>query len=105
MADLRFCAHFPFSDEARAWVREQKLQLDVTALTDAESRLRKAFTSGELKMEAGALDSENRLQVMSYAASRLILAAWGNRWAARRMNVNQWRASDGRWVCGFVRVI
>ncbi len=87
MADLRFCAHFPFSDEARAWVREQKLQLDVTALTDAESRLRKAFTSGELKMEAGALDSENRLQVMSYAASRLILAAWGNRWAARRMAV------------------
>ena len=87
MADLRFCAHFPFSDEARAWVREQKLQLDAQALADAEGRLRKAFTSGELRMEAGALDSEHRLQVLSYAASRMILAAWGNRWAARRMAV------------------
>ena len=87
MADLRFCAHFPFAPEARAWVRAQKLQLDSAALAAGEERLRKAFASGELAVEAGALESEQRQQILSYAASRLILAAWGNRWAARRMAV------------------
>ena len=68
-------------------MREQKLQLDATALAAGEERLRKAFKSGELPVEAVSLDSEHGQQVSSYAASRLILAAWGNQWAARRMAV------------------
>ena len=87
MADLRFFAHFPFSAEARAWVREQKLQLDSAALEAGGERLKKAFSTGELPVEAVSLDSEHRQQILAYAASRLILAAWGNQWAARRMAV------------------
>ncbi|VVB56670.1 Eukaryotic and archaeal DNA primase, large subunit [uncultured archaeon] len=87
MADLRFCAHFPFSGEARSWAREQKLQLDAAALASGEARLRAALSSGELKLEATSLDSEHKQAILSYAASRLILAAWGNRWAERRMAV------------------
>ncbi len=87
MADLRFCAHFPFSEEARAYVREHKLAPDADALASGEARLRTALSSGELKLEASALDSEHRQAILSYAASRLLLAAWGNRWAERRAAV------------------
>jgi len=87
MTDLRFASHFPFSAEARAYVREQKLQLDAAALADGEARIKEGLTSGALKLVQADIETAQRQQIMAYAASRFILSAWANRWAHRRMAV------------------
>ncbi|VVC02034.1 DNA primase large subunit PriL [uncultured archaeon] len=87
MADLRFASHFPFAQEAKTYVREQKLALDAAALADGEARIREGLSTGALKLVAADLETAQTRQITAYAASRFILAAWGNRWALRRMAV------------------
>ncbi|MDE1797797.1 MAG: hypothetical protein KGH63_00135 [Candidatus Micrarchaeota archaeon] len=87
MADLKFCAHYPFSEEARAWVREQGLSFTSSLVEKGEARLRAALKEGELKLLGTSLESELRDEVSSYAAARVILSAWKNRYAAGRLAV------------------
>ncbi|MFH1094781.1 MAG: hypothetical protein V1728_01025 [Candidatus Micrarchaeota archaeon] len=87
MVDLRFCAHFPFSDEAKDYARLLKLSLDEEALRGGEERLKQALgPAGEIKPGL-ELESDLAGRLLHYAASRMILAAWKNRYAIRRMAV------------------
>ncbi len=87
MADLKFCAHYPFSEEARDYVRSGGLTLRPELLERGEARLKTALFSGELKLLGTNLEAELKDEVSAYAAARVILSQWKNRYAAGRMAV------------------
>jgi DNA primase large subunit len=87
MYDLRFCAHYPFTTQAREYAREQNLDLDENAINAAEKRLHDALANGEIKLEASDMESEYKKAIVAYAASRMLLAAMGSRWAQQRAAV------------------
>lgn len=88
MGDLLFCAHYPFSQEAREEVRSRGLAINAALIAKGEERLRKALGSeGAIKLLGSGLEAELIDEIGSYAASRMILAAWKNRYAMRRMAV------------------
>ena len=87
MADVKFCAHYPFSEEARSYVREQGLTFTSSLLEKGEARLKAALKDGELRMPGTSLESELKDEISSYAAARVILSAWKNRYAAGRLAV------------------
>jgi len=94
MADLKFCAHYPFSDEAKAYVKQKNMQIGEEALKGAKERLAQGLREGEIKTASTSLQSELEMQVQYYAASRAILAAWGNNYAKRRMAVAESKAAS-----------
>jgi len=94
MADLKFCAHYPFSDEAKQYVKDKNMQIGEMALKGAKERLLQGLRDGEIKTASTTLEAELEAQIASYAASRAILAAWGNNYAKRRMAVAESKAAS-----------
>jgi DNA primase large subunit len=88
MVDLIFCAHYPFSDEAKSYAKEVGLSLDRSVIDGAVQRLTQALgKDGEISTPIIGLEAELKKQISYYAASRMILASFNNRYAIRRMAV------------------
>lgn len=88
MVDLIFCSHYPFSDEAKKYAKDAGLSLDQTTIDGAVQRITKGLSKdGEIPTPTLGLEEELKKQISYYAVSRMILAAFNNRYALRRMAV------------------
>ncbi len=87
MADLLFCSHYPFTSEARKWVRENGFSLSPHVVDLGRARIVSALKSGAIPSAASALESELSDDIIAYASSRAILSFLKNRVLASRMAV------------------
>lgn len=87
MTDLAFCAHYPFTDEAREWVRGAGVQINSQAIDVGEARLVAAMRDGAIPKRASEMTDELSAEIVSYAAARLILSFLKNRYVASRLAV------------------
>jgi len=94
MPDLKFCAHYPFSSEARSYAKEEGIRLDANSINGGKERLRQGLQDGRLKLIATELEVDLQNHISYYAASRAILAAWANNYAKRRMAVAESKAAS-----------
>lgn len=93
MPELKFYAHYPFTNEAKQFAKEQNLQLNQETLDRGEERIRQALVDGKIKLLSSSLESELFAHLASYAASRLILAAWDNPYVRGRLAVCESKAA------------
>ncbi len=87
MSDLKFFAHYPFSDQAKEFVRKEQFQLDATSVSLGKERLRQALEDGKLKVISSNMESDLKSHLIAYASSRAILACWDNAYARARTAV------------------
>ncbi|MEM4348734.1 MAG: hypothetical protein QXN37_04160 [Candidatus Anstonellaceae archaeon] len=83
MADLSFCARYPFTKEAKEYVSLAKLQLSSMIIEKAEKRVQEALETGKIKKVAQLPEAQEE-ELVVYAASRMIVAAASNRYIASR---------------------
>jgi DNA primase large subunit len=94
MADLLFCSRYPFSTQAKEYVRERGVEITSLMLEKAESRVKDALVLGKLK-KAAALGSAQEEELVAYAGARMIVSAAANRYLITRYAVAEAkRASD-----------
>lgn len=89
MADLLFCAHYPFTSEAKDYVRSEGISVGAAAIALGEERVSAAMRSGEIPTRAAELTEALRDDIVSYAASRVILSQMKNRLVSSRMAVSE----------------
>lgn len=95
MADLKFCARFPFSKQSREYAKEAKLALSPESISGAEKRIAGALKDGKIALPTGEFEEELKGQISNYAASRAILAAWQNNYVRARVAVAESKAAAG----------
>lgn len=86
MAELSFCAHYPFTKEAKDYVAAKGLELTSGLIDKAESRLREAVLQGRIRRSlehAEVMEEELAL----YAAGRMIISSAPNRYLINRYAV------------------
>ncbi len=94
MADLTFCAHYPFCAAARGHVAKQGLQLTSALAEKAEARVKEAVEHGKIRKVA-ELDSAREEELALYAGARMIVSSANNRYLINRYAVAEAkRASD-----------
>lgn len=93
MSELKFLAHYPFTQEAKEYVKHKNLQLDSQIIERAKERIRQALVDGNIRLISSSLESELLACLASYAASRAILAAWDNPYVRGRMAVCESKAA------------
>ena len=94
MPELKFYAHYPFTDEAKEYAKKIKLQLTDDTLKMGEERIRQALEDGKIKLISSSIESELQSHLASYAASRLILAAWDSMYVRGRVAVCESKAAN-----------
>ena len=87
MSDLKFFAHYPFSDLAKEYVKQQQFQLDEQSILLGTERLRQALEDGKLKLLSSSMESDMKSYLVAYACSRAILSCWDNTYARARSAV------------------
>jgi DNA primase large subunit len=94
MADLLFCAHYPFTREAKDYVSKHGLELASSLVEKAELRVRAALSEGRIRKAADLQDAQEE-ELVLYAAARMIVSAANNRYLINRYAVAEAkRASD-----------
>jgi DNA primase large subunit len=94
MADLLFCARYPFTQEAKDYVSKQGLELTSGTIEKAESRVKDALSSGKIKKIADLPEAREE-ELILYAAARMIVSSANNRYLINRYAVAEAkRASD-----------
>ncbi len=94
MADLLFCARYPFTAEAKAYVSAQGLELTSGLVEKAESRVKDALSTGKIKKIADLQEAREE-ELILYAAARMIVSSANNRYLINRYAVAEAkRASD-----------
>jgi len=93
MAELKFLAHYPFTEQAKQYVKENRLQLNSETLKRGEERIRQALVDGKLKLISSSIEENLKSHLASYAASRAILAAWDNLYVKGRVAVCESKAA------------
>ncbi|MEM4554456.1 MAG: DNA primase large subunit PriL [Candidatus Anstonellaceae archaeon] len=83
MADLAFCARYPFTKEAKDYVSSAGVQLTGLLIEKAEKRVQEALETGKIKKVAQLPEAQEE-ELAVYAASRMIVAATSNRYIASR---------------------
>lgn len=88
MLDLVFCAHYPFSRQAKEYVSQKGIELTSSILDKAEERVKNAVLLGKIQRVAELPDSmEEELAI--YAAARMIISAANNRYLINRYAVTE----------------
>ena len=90
MADLAFCAHYPFSSAAKRHVTERGLELTSLLLEKAEDRVRDAISSGKIRKVPKLAESQEE-ELALYAISRMIVSAANNRYL-----INRYAVAEGK---------
>lgn len=87
MADLIFCAHYPFCRQAKEYVSRKGLELTSGIVERAEARVRAAISQdGKIRRVAELSDAmEEELAI--YAAARMIISSAANRYLINRYAV------------------
>lgn len=94
MADLLFCARYPFTAEAKDYVSKQGLELTSGMIEKAEERLQGALSTGKIKKIAELAEAREE-ELILYAAARMIVSVANNRYLINRYAVAEAkRASD-----------
>jgi len=94
MADLAFCAHYPFSSQAKSLVASQGVELTSSILERAEKRVTDAVLTGKIRKVAELSDAMNE-ELSAYAGARMIVSCANNRYLISRYAVAEAkRASD-----------
>ena len=92
--DLLFCAHYPFSGQAKEYVSAAGTELTSSLLEKAEARVRGALASGKI-MKVAELQSAQEEELALYAGARMVVSAAANRYLINRYAVAEAkRASD-----------
>jgi DNA primase large subunit len=86
MADLAFCAHYPFSASAKEHVASRKLEFTSSLLEKAEDRLRDAVKDGKIR-KVPKLEDAQEEELALYAICRMIASAAANRYLINRYAV------------------
>jgi DNA primase large subunit len=86
MADLSFCAHYPFSRAAKAYASERGMEIVSSYVEKAEARVRDAITNGKIK-KIPALASAQEEELALYAIARMIVSCAANRYLINRYAV------------------
>jgi len=86
MADLSFCAHYPFSKQAKEHVSKRGMELTSSLVEKAEARVRDALVLGKIKKVA-ELPSAQEEELAVYAGARMIVSAANNRYLINRYAV------------------
>ena len=89
MADLLFASHYPFSSEAKEWVKQVGMQINSDAVALGEQRAEACLKDGAIPQRASELEADLRAEVLSYAASRVIAACMSNRFTTSRLAVGE----------------
>lgn len=89
MADLAFAAHYPFSKEAREWVKSTGAAINSEAISLGEERAASCLKDSAIAPRASELEADLKAEVLSYAASRVIVACMANRLVSSRMAVGE----------------
>ena len=87
MADLLFCAKYPFTSEAKKYVREQGADLDSESLTHAKKRVLQALLDGKIQKFSESLPSNFPKEIFSYAVSRMLISQTKGRYHINRYAV------------------
>ncbi|MCX8195352.1 MAG: hypothetical protein N3G22_04585 [Candidatus Micrarchaeota archaeon] len=83
MADLLFCSHYPFTQQAKEYAAQHRLELSDSIVEKAEARLQDALASGRIK-KAADLPSAQEEEIAIYAVARMVVSAANNRYLIRR---------------------
>lgn len=87
MADLLFCAHYPFSNEAREYVRTMGISLSPEAVERGLARIESVMRTSSILLAGSGMQNELEGEIVAYAASRVILSCAKNRLLSSRMAV------------------
>ena len=87
MADILYISRYPFSSEAKEFIRQRRIAPDFDSIEQAKAQMREAITSGELGRIETKVESVLEREVVGYALSRAILAAMGSRYFTGRYAV------------------
>jgi len=86
MADLSFCAHYPFSKQAKEYVSGKGMELTSSLVEKAEARVKDALVLGKIRKVA-ELPSAHEEELAVYAGARMIVSAAANRYLINRYAV------------------
>ena len=86
MADLLFCAHYPFSSPAKAYVSNRGMEVVSSYIEKAEERVREAIVSGKVKKVPAMTDAQEE-ELALYAIARMIISCAANRYLINRYAV------------------
>jgi len=86
MADLLFCAHYPFSSAAKSYVSARGMEIVSSYVERAEDRVREAIISGKVK-KVPALSDAQEEELALYAIARMIVSCAANRYLINRYAV------------------
>jgi len=87
MADLAFCAHYPFSRQAKEYVSQHGIELTSGILGKAEERVKDAISEGGRLKRVAELPAAMEEELALYAAARMIISAAANRYLINRYSV------------------
>lgn len=86
MPDLVFCAHYPFTRQAKGYVSSKGIELTSILLEKAEARVKEAVEHGRIR-RAAELPETMEEELALYAASRMIISSANNRYLINRYAV------------------
>jgi DNA primase large subunit len=87
VADLAYISHYPFSAEAKEFIRSRKITFDYDSMESAKQHIRGAISRGELERAPDLTSALLEREVVNYALARAILSAMGSRYFAARYAV------------------
>ncbi|PIN83715.1 hypothetical protein COV61_02310, partial [Candidatus Micrarchaeota archaeon CG11_big_fil_rev_8_21_14_0_20_47_5] len=87
MADLLFCAKYPFTKEAREYVKESEAKISDEIIARAKKRVLSALLEGEIPKFSEVLSENLPKEIFSYAASRMIVSQTKGRYFISRYAV------------------
>ncbi len=85
--DLLFCAKYPFTKEAKEYVKEAGAKLDGEILGRAKKRVLSALLEGAIPQFSESLSSNFPQEIFSYAASRMLVSQTKGRYFINRYAV------------------
>jgi len=86
MADLLFCAHYPFSAAAKAYVGNRGMEIVSSYVEKAEERVREAIVFGKVRKVPVLSDAQEE-ELALYAIARMIASCANNRYLINRYAV------------------
>ncbi|MEM3060524.1 MAG: hypothetical protein QXG33_03760 [Candidatus Anstonellales archaeon] len=94
MPNLLFCAKYPFTREAKEYVKGAGVSLDTDILRRAEKRVVSAIQEGKIPPFSEVLPSTYPIEIFSYAAARMIISGMKSRYFISRYAIAESKRSS-----------
>ncbi|MFA6213654.1 MAG: hypothetical protein WC717_00045 [Candidatus Micrarchaeia archaeon] len=94
MADLLFCAHYPFSSAAKEYASMHGMEIVSSLVEKAEERVRESIVHGKVR-KVPAMSEAQEEELALYAIARMIVSCANNRYLINRYAVAEAKKTGG----------